>query len=212
MRELEKASLDNSATLQSALGQLYYVNLPRAALREGAVAEVGLRRRALIPVNGRTYALTLGSAPFSLTVNNGLHGRAGAHYVIEHDGERYEYLLDGFGWDSEIQVAEGLHLVALEDGEYEPVMLFINHSCEPNVGFQGNTALVAMVDVPAGAELTTDYALFDGTPYAAPLTCTCGAAVCRGTITGDDWRRPDLQARFAGWFSSYLAARISSGA
>jgi hypothetical protein len=105
MRELETASLDNSATLQSALGQLYYVNLPRAALREGAVTEVGLRRRALIPVNGRTYALMLGSTHFSLTVNNGLHGRAGAHYVIEQDGERYEYLLDGFGWDSEIQVA-----------------------------------------------------------------------------------------------------------
>ena len=38
-------------------------------------------------------------------MNNGLKGRAGAHYVIEQGGERYEYLLDGFGWDSEIQVA-----------------------------------------------------------------------------------------------------------
>jgi hypothetical protein len=105
MRELERATLDNSATLQSALGQLFYVNLPQAALREGAVTEVALRRRALIPVNGRTYSLTQGSAPFSLTVNNGFKGRAGAHYLIERDGERYEYLLDGFGWDSEIQLA-----------------------------------------------------------------------------------------------------------
>ncbi len=32
-------------------------------------------------------------------------------------------------------------------GEYEPVMLFINHSCEPNVGFAGNIVLVAMRDV-----------------------------------------------------------------
>jgi hypothetical protein len=105
MRELERATLDNSATLASALGQLFYVNLPRAALREGAVAEVALRRRALVPVNGRTYALALGSTPFSLTVDNGLDGRAGAHYVIEQDGARYEYLLDGFGWDSEVEVA-----------------------------------------------------------------------------------------------------------
>jgi Ca-activated chloride channel family protein len=105
MRELERANLENSATLQSALGQLYYVNLPHAALREGPVTEVALRRRALIPVNGRTYTLLQGSAPFSLTVNNGTAGRAGAHYVIEQEGRRYEYLLDGFGWDSEIQVA-----------------------------------------------------------------------------------------------------------
>ena len=105
MRELERATLDNSATLQSALGQLFYVNLPHVALREGPIIEVPLRRRALIPVNGRTYALTQGTSAFSLTVGNGLKGRAGAHYVIEQDGERYEYLLDGFGWDSEIQVA-----------------------------------------------------------------------------------------------------------
>jgi hypothetical protein len=27
-------------------------------------------------------------------------------------------------------------------------------------------------------------------------------------VTGEDWRRPDLQARYAGWFSRYLADRI----
>jgi uncharacterized protein len=63
--------------------------------------------------------------------------------------------------NSEIQIADGLHLVALEEAEYEPVMLFINHSCEPNVGFAGNIVLVAMHDISAGEELTTDYALFD---------------------------------------------------
>jgi len=105
MRELEHATLDNSATLQSALGQLYYVNLANVKLREGPVTEVPLRRRALVSVNGRAYALSLGDSSFTLTVNNGLNGRAGAHYVVEQGGERYEYLLDGFGWDSEIQVA-----------------------------------------------------------------------------------------------------------
>ena len=63
--------------------------------------------------------------------------------------------------NSEIQIADGFHLAALEEAEYEPVMLFINHSCEPNVGFAGNTVLVAMRDISPGEELTTDYALFD---------------------------------------------------
>ncbi|HEY8546267.1 MAG TPA: SET domain-containing protein-lysine N-methyltransferase, partial [Acidimicrobiales bacterium] len=107
--------------------------------------------------------------------------------------------------NSEIQVAEGLHLVALTDDEYEPVMLFINHSCEPNVGFAGNTVLVAMRDVAAGEELTTDYALFD-TPTST-MECQCGTPGCRGTIRGDDWRHPGLRARHAGWFSRYLEDR-----
>jgi len=108
LRELELATPENSATLQSALGQLFYVNLPRTALAEGPVTEVTLRRRALSPANGRAYALTLGATPFTLTVNNGMKGRAGAHYVLDVKGVKYEYLLDGFGWDSEVQYAGDL--------------------------------------------------------------------------------------------------------
>lgn len=111
--------------------------------------------------------------------------------------------------NSEIQIAEGLHLVAVADDEYEPVMLFINHSCEPNVGFQGNTVLVSMRAVAAGEELTTDYALFDGTVWGEPMTCACGTPSCRGRVSGDDWRRPELQRRYAGWFSTYLGQRIT---
>jgi hypothetical protein len=31
--------------------------------------------------------------------------------------------------NSDVQIADGLHLVAVEEAEYEPVMLFANHSC-----------------------------------------------------------------------------------
>jgi len=41
-----------------------------------------------------------------------------------------------------------LYLAALTE-EYEPVMLFLNHSCEPNGGFGGNVLLVAMSDIEA---------------------------------------------------------------
>lgn len=108
--------------------------------------------------------------------------------------------------NSEIQIADGFHLVALEDDEYEPVMLFINHSCEPNVGFAGNTVLVAMRDISAGEELTTDYALFDD--YDGSMECHCGAPSCRGTIDGRDWQRPDLQRKYGNYFSTYLMMRM----
>jgi uncharacterized protein len=107
--------------------------------------------------------------------------------------------------ESEIRVGDDLHLVALTDEEYEPVMLFINHSCEPNVGLAGNIVLRAMRDVGAGEELTTDYCLFDVS--TAPMACSCGTPSCRKVITGDDWRDPELQARYAGWFSWYVIER-----
>src|SRR5271166_2388570 len=108
--------------------------------------------------------------------------------------------------NSDVQITDDLHLTALADDEYEPVMLFINHSCDPNVGFAGNIVLVAMRDIRPGEELTTDYALFDD--YDGSMPCQCGTALCRGVITGHDWRQPDLQRKYRGYFSWYLQRRI----
>jgi hypothetical protein len=108
--------------------------------------------------------------------------------------------------ETDIQIAEGLHLAALTDDEFESVMLFVNHSCDPNVGIAGNVVLATMRDVAAGDELTLDYCLFDTSP-TTPMECRCGSAGCRKVITADDWRRPELQARYAGWFSRYVADR-----
>ena len=110
--------------------------------------------------------------------------------------------------NSEIQIADGFHLAAVAEAEYEPVMLFINHSCEPNVGFAGNTVLVAMRGIGPGEELTTDYALFDD--HDEVMTCRCGTPSCRGTISGRDWQRPDLQRKYGAYFSSYLHRRFTA--
>lgn len=107
---------------------------------------------------------------------------------------------------SDIQIADGFHLVALTEEEYEPVMLFLNHSCEPNVGFAGNIVLVAMRDIAPGEELTTDYALFDD--HDGTMDCRCGTPSCRGTISGRDWRNGKLQQRYGSYFSSYLKCRM----
>ena len=107
--------------------------------------------------------------------------------------------------ETDIQIAENLHLAALDDDEFEAVMLFVNHSCDANVGIAGNVVLVAMRDVAAGDELTLDYCLFDSVPGS--MECRCGSPRCRNVITGDDWRLPELPDRYAGWFSRYLVDR-----
>ncbi len=108
--------------------------------------------------------------------------------------------------NSDVQITDDLHLVALDEREYDSVMLYINHSCDPNVGFGGNVVLVAMRDIDAKEELTTDYALFDD--YEGSMECSCGARECRKVITGHDWQRPELQERYEGYFSWYLEQRI----
>ena len=103
-----------------------------------------------------------------------------------------------------IQIEEELFLVP--EWPPEPAS-FINHSCDPNAGLSGQIALVAMRDIAAGEEICFDYAMSDGSPYDE-FECHCGASTCRGRVTGDDWRRPELWERYAGYFSPYLQRRI----
>ncbi|HEX9004270.1 MAG TPA: SET domain-containing protein-lysine N-methyltransferase [Blastocatellia bacterium] len=107
---------------------------------------------------------------------------------------------------AEIQIAEDLFIGPLHEQEREGSMIFSNHSCEPNIGVQGQIVFVALRDIAAGEELTHDWATTDDDAYQ--LECRCGAASCRKTITGQDWRRTDLQAKYAGYFSWYLAEKI----
>lgn len=86
---------------------------------------------------------------------------------------------------------------------------FVNHNCDPNAGIQGQIGLVAMRDIAAGEEICFDYAMSDSLPYDE-FTCGCGTSTCRGKVTGNDWQLPELQQRYAGFFSLYLQRRIDT--
>src|SRR5512137_2250210 len=81
---------------------------------------------------------------------------------------------------------------------------YVNHSCDPNCGIVGSVLLVTMRDVEAGEELCFDYAMTDTDDYDE-FPCECGTVSCRGVITGADWKLPELQSRYEGFFSSYIA-------
>jgi hypothetical protein len=42
------------------------------------------------------------------------------------------------------------------------------------------------------------------------VECNCGAPGCRKILTGKGWQRVDLQKRYIGYFSPYLARKIAS--
>jgi uncharacterized protein len=111
---------------------------------------------------------------------------------------------------AEIQIAEELFIGPRRIEEREGGMIFSNHSCDPNIGVEGQIVFVALRAIRAGEELTHDWATTDDDDYA--MDCRCGAASCRGTITGKDWRRPDLQAKYRGKFSWYLGRKIAGQA
>ncbi len=108
---------------------------------------------------------------------------------------------------ADIQIEEGLYIAPRSADEVEANILCLNHSCNPNVGVRGQITFVAMRDIPKDAELTIDYAMIDGDP-AERMECSCGAPECRKTITGSDWRRREIQRRYAGYFSRYIHDRF----
>lgn len=103
-----------------------------------------------------------------------------------------------------IQVEDHLFLIPLT--ENDPAEM-VNHSCDPNAGMSGQISLVAFRDIQPGEEVCFDYMMSDSNPYDE-FDCQCGSTLCRGRICGDDWKRPELQQRYRGYFSTYLQKRI----
>ena len=85
----------------------------------------------------------------------------------------------------------------------------INHSCAPSVGFSGAIALVALRDIAKGEPITLDYATCVASDDDAfRMECRCGASNCRGTITGQDWKIPDVQERLFRHFQPFIQTKV----
>ena len=116
-------------------------------------------------------------------------------------------------WYYCFQVEPNVYLCPYDNSTENADGIFkVNHSCEPNAGFSGQISLVAMRDIAPGEEITYDYVMTDvetdGEDPWIPEECTCGSQNCRGTISGNDWRMPKLQEKYAGYFSTHVAKAI----
>jgi SET domain-containing protein len=89
----------------------------------------------------------------------------------------------------------------------------LNHSCDPNSWLADVVTLVARRDIAAGEEITLDQGTwnFDDDVYVWDQAhCSCGAQDCRKSLTNDDWKRPDLQARYEGHFHPFVQKMIDA--
>lgn len=111
--------------------------------------------------------------------------------------------------DSGIQISENLVMSSLDRKEITDCF---NHSCEPNSGIKGQIFLVAMRNIKTEEQVTFDYAMCLSNnkkeKFFYKTKCLCGSKKCRVFITGDDWKIPELQKKYSGYFQWYLQEKI----
>lgn len=150
------------------------------------------------PIEGTGLFATAPIAPGEIVVVKG------GHVMTRAERDRVAETLG----PAEIQVEDDLFIGPVTPEEREGAMMHLNHACEPNVGFAGQISFAAMRAIAPGEELTLDYATGDDDDWE--MDCRCGAGPCRSRVTGQDWRLPAIQRRYAGWFPPYLQRRIDA--
>ena len=82
-----------------------------------------------------------------------------------------------------------------------------NHGRDPNLWHLDAATIAARRDIAAGQELLIDYATHTLASWWS-MPCRCGSALCRGVVTGDDWRLTALQAAYGAHWTPVLLRRI----
>lgn len=133
----------------------------------------------------------------------------GGHIIDTRAEIRLGRLATDYGMD----IAEDFAFAPRTHGDLRRMpQLLVNHSCAPNAGFRSSQFMVAIRSIPAGEEICYDYAFVMWRSRQSKrhfrLCCACGAPSCRSIITEDDWKRPDIQSKYLGYFQWFLQEKI----
>lgn len=113
-------------------------------------------------------------------------------------------------YNESVQISED-HCLGILNPEDLEDSSFFNHSCNPNAGFKGQIFLVAMKNIKKDEQIVFDYAMAlskaKNTKFFK-MKCLCGSKNCRGYITDNDWKKAELQKKYAGYFQWYLQEKI----
>ena len=98
-----------------------------------------------------------------------------------------------------MQIAEGKHAFGSEE-----TVGYLNHSCEPNAFLDFTCLCVrALKDIPAGEELTINYAATEYEMHDS-FRCDCGSPACLRTIRGFKFLTQDQQLKLKPYLGPYL--------
>ena len=107
-----------------------------------------------------------------------------------------------------LQITDNEYIAPATRKDFEKSMIFINYSCEPNLGMKDNNTVVALRDINTGEELTLDYAMLVNDDSS--FICNCGSKNCRQIITGKDWQIKELQEKYKNYFTNYIQSKIAN--
>ncbi len=129
--------------------------------------------------------------------------------TIEDENE-----LTGIVADKPIEISENFSISPRKPSDIPKMpQHYVNHSCNPNAGFDGQIFMVAMRSIKPGDEIVYDYGMLmhsntdSNSEYS--FKCLCGSKLCRGVVTENDWKRKELQVRYDGFFQHYLQKKIT---
>ncbi|MFA6047800.1 MAG: SET domain-containing protein-lysine N-methyltransferase [Parcubacteria group bacterium] len=117
--------------------------------------------------------------------------------------------LSGEFADTGVQIHDDFVLTSKEQKEDTDCF---NHSCDPNAGYNGQIFLVAMENIEKEKEVTFDYAMVLHKAEKSreyKIKCLCGSEKCREYITENDWKIPELQKKYDGYFQYFLQEKIN---
>jgi len=113
------------------------------------------------------------------------------------------YQVDDDLWCGFDPNVEPIHEELIED--------YVNHSCGGNCWYESYDLLTAMRDISAGEEVCYDYVLTESDPeFVLADKCNCGTKLCRGKVTGNDWKLADLQSKYRGHFLPHVQKLITA--
>jgi len=112
-------------------------------------------------------------------------------------------------WQLDDNVFSGPRLdMSLDDALPRDALNYINHSCDPNIGYDGDDILVTLRDVEVGEMICYDYAMSETDPESFPeFECECGSHFCRGRIRYSDYLLPELMQRYSGRFLNFVTRK-----
>lgn len=127
----------------------------------------------------------------------------GGYVMSRNEWKQLEPLV---GDAAEIQISDDLVIAPRKAEEFDGCMMALNHSCEPNVGVEGQITYIAMRVIKKGEQLTLDYAMVDD--FEGEMECNCKMEYCRKNIQGKDWQKTELQEKYRGYFSTFIQKKI----
>lgn len=84
---------------------------------------------------------------------------------------------------------------------------YLNHSCDPNVGYHSELVVVSIRPIKRGEEILIDYG-FSESLSGYEFECKCGSSKCRGKFTWEDWRKMDSNLNY---IQPYLRKKMAVG-